>query len=91
MRIFTCDVPTDYQPELGELVYFWTGRGSQGYALVREIRNRRYYLDPHPTAIRGSDYRLLRNGKRFDYWAPRDFGVRLEQLTQPPRIWYKNS
>jgi hypothetical protein len=89
--MFTCDVPTDYQPELGELVYFWTGRGSQGYALVREIRNGRYYLDPHPTATKGSDYRRLRNGKRFDYWFPRDSGVPIEQLTQPPRIWYENS
>jgi len=89
--MITCDVPTDYRPELGELVYFWTGRGSQGYALVREIRNGRYYLDPHPTATKGSDYRLLRNGKRFDYWAPRDCGVRIEQITQPPRIWYENS
>lgn len=87
------DVPLVYRPVIGDRVYFWTGRGSQGYATVREIREhpRRgtvFYLDPEPDAHRGADYWVRSDGQ--SYWAPREQGVRLEQLEQPMRQWYRN-
>lgn len=50
---FLPDAP--YLPEPGDLVYFWTGRGSYGFADLREIRDG-YILDPHRSAHRGADY-----------------------------------
>ncbi len=74
--------------QIGDMVYFWTGRGSHGYATIRGSREGRYLLEPEPDATRGSDARTLHSGK--DYWAPRDWGVRECQIDTPPRIWYTN-
>jgi hypothetical protein len=87
------DIPLEYRPAVGERAYFWPGRGLHGYATVREIRNhpRRgtiFYLDPEPNAHRGADYWVRSDGQ--SYWAPREHGVRLEQLEQPMRQWYRN-
>jgi len=75
-------------PSVGTLVYFWTGRGSHGYAIVRAQRTGRWLLDPEPDAIRGSDARTLADGR--DYWAPRDFGVGTHQLDTHPVFWFSN-
>ena len=75
-----------YEPLLGELVHFWTGRGSHGYAVFKAVRNGRYYLEPLPSAHRGADYWPTRG-----YWAPRDYGVTLANLTQPPNFWFQNN
>jgi hypothetical protein len=83
----------EYRPDLGERVYFWTGRGSQGYARVLSARwhdrlgCELFLLEPEPSATRGADY-WPRNGR--PYWGPRDFGVMLEQLEHAARIWYLN-
>lgn len=82
------DLPP-YQPAPGDLVYFWTGRGSHGFADVREFRDGRYILDPHPSATKGADY-WPATPWRAEYWLPRRRGVPLTQLTDPPVIWYRN-
>jgi hypothetical protein len=46
------------------------------------------FIDPEPDANKGSDYRILKNGK--EYWSPRNWGVPLDQIDTPPRIWYSN-
>ncbi len=74
---------------VGDRVYFWTGRGSYGYATIREFRGGLIVLDPDPDAVKGSDYRRrLALGR--DYWGPRDRGVPPEQINTPPQIWYTN-
>lgn len=45
---------------VGDRVFFWSGRGSQGYGTIREIRDGRAFLDPEPDAVKGSDYRVFR-------------------------------
>lgn len=73
---------------IGDMVYFWTGRGSHGYGIIQRITEDRIFIDPEPDATKGSDYRILRNGK--EYWMPRNFGVPPDQIDTPPRIWYTN-
>jgi hypothetical protein len=76
---------------VGQRVRFWSGRGSEGWATIRELRDGRAFLDPEPDAIKGSDYRVFRQpAKRPDGWAPRDYGVPLDQLNTPPRIWWQD-
>lgn len=59
---------------VGDRVFFWSGRGSEGYGIIREIRDGRAFLDPEPGAVKGSDYRMFRQpAKRYDSWAPRDY------------------
>jgi hypothetical protein len=83
----------EYRPKVGERVCFWTGRGSQGYATVRQIRRHPrlqcelFLLAPEPSASRGADY--WQRGAS-SYWGPRDFGVTLDQLEHEPRIWFQN-
>jgi hypothetical protein len=72
----------------GDMVYFWTGRGSHGYGIIQRICPDRMFIDPEPDAKKGSDYRILKNGK--EYWSPRNWGVPLDQIDTPPRIWYSN-
>ena len=77
---------------VGQRVFFWSGRGSQGYGTIREIRGGRAFIDPEPDAIKGSDYRIFRQpAKRDDAWGPRDHGLRFTQLNTPPRSWFRNS
>ncbi|MCP5385445.1 MAG: hypothetical protein H6916_01330 [Novosphingobium sp.] len=84
----------EYRPAIGERVRFWTGRGSQGYAIVRAIRQSRnldcelFLLDPEPDAIKGADY-WPRREKRA-YWGPRDHGVTLAQIEHEPQVWFQN-
>ena len=74
---------------VGERVYFWTGRGSQGHATIREVRGEHFLLNPEPDAVKGSDYReRLHLGR--DYWAPRDRGVLVYQINTPPQVWWTN-
>ena len=75
---------------IGERVYFWTGRGSQGHATIREIRGEHYLLDPEPDAIKGSDFRHIGERTPHNYWLPRDRGVLASQINTPPRIWWTN-
>ena len=75
-------------PKVGDVVSFWTGRGSYGSAIVREVDGDRYYLDPEPNAVKGSDFRKHPNGSTW--WAPCDRGVPLEQINTPIRLWYTN-
>jgi hypothetical protein len=70
------------------MVYFWTGRGSHGYATIYEIKDDLYKLRPEPDAHKGSDYRIFRSGR--DYWAPRERGVPIQQLDTFPNFWFKN-
>lgn len=86
----------DYQLDpgfaVGDRVFFWSGRGSQGHATIREIRNGRAFLDPEPHAIKGSDYRTYAPGsRRPDGWGPRDYGVLFSHLNTPPRPWYQDN
>ena len=77
---------------VGERVFFWTGRGSQGYATIRAIEGERAFIDPESDAVKGSDFRAFAPGSaRRDVWVPRDYGVRLWQLNTEPRIWYEDS
>jgi len=77
---------------VGQRVFFWSGRGSQGNCTIREIRDDRAFIDPEPDAIKGSDYRVFRQpAKRRDVWAPRDYGLRFEQLNTPPRPWFQDN
>lgn len=75
---------------VGDRVHFWTGRGSQGYAVIREIKGERLFLDPDPDAIKGSDYRHMKTDPPSTRWAPRDLGVLEDQINTPPRSWYTN-
>ncbi|MBR2266747.1 hypothetical protein [Sphingobium sp.] len=78
--------------QVGDRVFFWTGRGSQGYGTIRDIRDDRAFIDPEPDAIRGSDFRVSPSGTvGRERWAPRDYGVRLNHLNTPPRPWFENS
>ncbi len=70
---------------VGDMVYFWTGRGSHGYATIRGFDRHRVLLDPEPDAVKGSD--ATRNGK---YWYPRDTGVPEDQIDTPPNFWWTN-
>ncbi|WP_426265146.1 hypothetical protein [Sphingomonas sp. PWP1-2] len=77
---------------VGDRVFFWSGRGSQGYAVIREIRGNRALLDPEPDALRGSDYRLFTQpAKRIDGWTPRDYGLPFSQINTPPRPWFQDN
>jgi hypothetical protein len=38
---------------VGDWVRFWTGRGSRGGAVIRELRDGRAFLDPNPDAENG--------------------------------------
>lgn len=77
---------------VGQRVFFWSGRGSQGNGTVREIRDGRAFIDPEPDAIKGSDYRVFRQpAKRYDFWAPRDVGLLFTQLNTPPRPWFQDN
>lgn len=73
---------------VGDMVYFWTGRGSHGYGVIQRILPDRIFIDPEPDAAKGSDFRILANGK--EYWLPRNRGVSLDQIDTLPCIWYKN-
>jgi hypothetical protein len=86
-------VNTTEQPlAVGNRVFWWTGRGSQGHGVIRAIKGARYLIDPEPDAIKGSDFRTFAPGsRRRDVWAPRDYGVSAYQINTPPRIWYTNS
>lgn len=75
-------------PKVGDVVSFWTGRGSYGTATVREVEGDRYFLDPEEDAVKGSDFRGRPVGRTW--WQPRDRGVRLEQINTPIRPWYTN-
>lgn len=63
------------------MVYFWTGRRSHGYAVIREIKGDHILLDPEPDAVKGSH-------ATTNYWAPRDRGVLKHQVDTPPQFWY---
>ena len=79
------------RPTVGAMVYFWTGRGSHGYATIRAFVGDRVLLDPEPDAVKGSDYRRRAQlGPGRDYWYPRDRGIPFSQIDTPPRIWYTN-
>ena len=79
------------RPTVGDMVYFWTGRGSHGYATIRVIEGDRVLLDPEPDATKGSDYRARAHlGPGRDRWYPRDRGIPFSQIDTPPRIWYMN-
>ncbi len=74
-------------PKTGDIVYFWTARGSHGYARVREIKGELYLLDPEPDATQGRDYRRRADPAR-DRWHPRDHGVYLAQIDTAPRMLF---
>jgi len=73
---------------IGDMVYFWTGRGSHGYGIIQRILPDRIFIDPEPDATKGSDFRILANGK--EYWLPHNRGVPLDQIDTPRCIWYTN-
>ncbi|HEV2604768.1 MAG TPA: hypothetical protein VGU24_13985 [Microvirga sp.] len=83
----TC--PSRLPRQIGDMVYFWTGRGSHGYATIRGFKDGRVLLDHEPDAVKGSDYRLREKLGR-DWWLPRDRGLPLEHLDTPPNFWWKN-
>ncbi|RVT93126.1 hypothetical protein [Sphingomonas crocodyli] len=74
---------------IGQRVFFWTGRGSQGHGTIRATKGDRFLIDPEPDAVKGSDHRILSSGR--EVWGPRDQGVRGYQLNTPPRPWLENS
>lgn len=77
---------------VGDRVFFWSGRGSEGYGTIREVRDGRAFIDPEPDAIKGSDYRVFRQpAKRYDGWGPRDYGLRFSQLNTPAKPWFENN
>ncbi len=69
--------------QIGDMVYFWTGRGSHGYAVIREFKGPLVLLDPEPDATVGSD-------ANSTYWIPRDKGVPRDQIDTAPAIWFTN-
>ena len=77
------DGPTDiFDPAVpftpGQRIYWWSGRGSEGFGVIRELRDERALIDPEPGAIRGSDYRRYAAGStKADFFGPRDFGLRV--------------
>jgi hypothetical protein len=75
---------------VGDMIYFWTGRGSHGYATITRLDTGRgrVLLEPEPDAHKGSDYRTRASGQ--DYWAPRSLGVLLDQIDTPPQVWFTN-
>jgi len=73
---------------VGDMVYFWTGRRSHGYAIITAMTEERVFLEPEPDATKGSDYRLLYSGR--EWWAPRNRGVLHRQIDTPPQFWYSN-
>ena len=84
------DAPARPTYHVGERVFFWTGRGSHGYATIRELRGDLILLDPEPEATKGSDYRDFGTDTAHTYWLPRDRGVSINQINTPPEIWYSN-
>ena len=72
------------------MVYFWTGRGSHGYATIRAFKGDLVLLDPVEDATKGSDYRARINLPRGPHWIPRDHGVPLSQIDTPPNFWWTN-
>jgi len=77
---------------VGERVFFWSGRGSQGYGTIREIRDGRAFIDPEADAVKGSDYRVFQQpAKRFDSWGPRDHGLRFSQFNTSAKPWFENN
>jgi hypothetical protein len=73
---------------VGDMVYFWTGRGSHGYGIIQRITEDRIFIDPEPDATKGSDYRIMADGHVC--WSPRNHGISIDQIDTPPRIWYTN-
>lgn len=85
--------PNDWDDEdlphaVGDLIYFWTGRGSHGLGVVSGFKEGRVLIEPEPDAVRGSDARRLATGR--EYWAPRNRGIPLDQINSTPRFWYTN-
>lgn len=71
---------------IGQRVFFSTGRGSYGYASVRAIANGLAFLDPEPSAHKGKD---CIESDRGEKWLPRDRGIpvankTLRDLNFPP-------
>ena len=79
---------------IGQRVFFWTGRGSQGHGTLSGFRNGRALIEPEPDAIKGSDFRPANSaegGRTRDRWTPRDLGVPLSNLNTPARPWYQDN
>ena len=76
--------------QVGDMVYFWTGRGSHGYATIRGFNGDRVLLDPVEDATKGSDYRLRPTHPNGPYWIPRNHGVPLSQIDTAPNFWWTN-
>ena len=77
--------------EVGDRVFFWSGRGSQGYGVIRAIRNGRAFIDPDPDAHKGSDFRTHPFGSaKPNSWGPRDYGLAFRHLNTPPNPWFRN-
>lgn len=78
--------------EIGQRVFFWTGRGSQGYGTIAAVKNERFLIEPDADALKGSDFRAHPPGsKKADSWAPRDYGVMPSQINSPPDPWFQDS
>ena len=78
--------------EVGDRVFFWSGRGSQGYGIIRAIRNGRALIDPDADAHKGSDFRIYEPGSmKRNFWGPRDFGLLFSHLNTTPSPWFQNS
>ena len=88
MKCGTRIVRASPKHDIGDLVHFWTGRGSYGYAVITRFGADKIYLEPEFDAHRGSDFRILHSGA--EYWAPRNFGVPLAQIDTPPIFWFWN-
>lgn len=88
---FSSEPSTSSLPrQVGDMVYFWTGRGSHGYATIRAFKGEKILLDPEPDATRGSDFRLRRTHPNGPYWIPRNYGVPLSQIDTAPNFWWTN-
>ena len=86
------EMDADRAFEVGQRVFFWSGRGSQGYGVIRTIRNGRALIDPEADASKGSDFRIYEPGStKRDFWGPRDYGLPFSHLNTPPRPWFRNS
>jgi len=89
--VMSDDVSVGSAFNVGHQVFFWTGRGSYGYGVIRTIKDGRAFIDPEPDAHRGGDFWTFAPGSiRLNYWGPRDFGVRFSQLNTPPNPWFQN-